>query len=220
MIFPSRHLNVLNIRLQNDLNRPGNERGTSIGDARSASRPIYRVLQNDVYKRSPPVFSPTSLFTVPQASTPPRPHSHDPQRRATFGTTSPRCTYGEGLASPCRRWSLARVIVPGVYDDCSCATCARARARLCTCICSMVDGRRSLTHRSSPGAESSSVRLAGTIRHLVVSVLSFFFFSIFFSLAVLLHLPSYTLVSFPISRFFMCPGERRSSVNTLTRRAR
>jgi len=39
--------------LQNDLNRPGNEWGTSIGDARSASRPIYRVLQTMSIKGPP-----------------------------------------------------------------------------------------------------------------------------------------------------------------------
>lgn len=113
-------------------------------------------------KGSPRLLSPTSLFTVPQASTPPRPHSHDPQRRATFGTTSPRCTYGEGLASPCRRWPLARVIVPTTVV----VACICAHAHLCTYICSMVDGRRSLTHRAPPGAR----KFIGTVsRHDQVS---------------------------------------------------
>lgn len=182
----------------------------AIGIASDISSPT-----NDVYKRPPPpppslllLFSP---FRRPPRL-PPRPHSHDPQRRATFGTTSPRCTYGEGLTSPCRRWPRDSACV---YHSCS---CLRARARLCTC---MVDGRRSLTHRAPPGAESSSVRLAGTTRHLVVPAPSFpsafssplarLFFCIF------RLTPSFLAPRLPVST---CPGERRSSVNTLTRRAR
>jgi len=114
--------------LQNDFNpKETNRELRSVMRAISIASDISSPT-NDVYKRSPPpVFSPISLFTVPQASTPPRPHSHDLQRRATFGTTSP-CTYGEGLASPCRRWPLVRVIVPGDYDSRSCIY-LRARAR-------------------------------------------------------------------------------------------
>lgn len=82
-----------------------------------ATRPIYRVLQTTSIKGAPASFPPT-LFIVPQAPAPLRPHSHDPQRRATFGTTSSRCIYGEGF-SLCHvggGHSFARVVVPTTID--------------------------------------------------------------------------------------------------------
>lgn len=167
------------------------------------SRPIYRVLQTTSIKDpplSPPSSPPTSLFTVPQASAPLRPHSHDPQRRATFGTTSPQCTYGEGLAGLCVVGGRSCVVVTVVVVL---RLSARTRSRPCTCAY-MQRGRWTAvtTHRVSPGAESSSVRLVGTTRH-AVSPPSSSFHLFFFSLVTLQHLPCYILVSF--SRVFFFP---------------
>lgn len=152
---------------------------------------------------------------------PPRPHSHDPQRRATFGTTSPRCTYGEGLASPCRRWPLARVMVsvPTTWQQ----VFERARARVPVHV-HMQPGRWTAVTYSSRSARSR--KFIGTVsRHDQASgcscpFLSFYSFSSILSRVILLHLPSYTLLSFPAPPVTTCPGERRSSANTLTRRAR
>lgn len=79
----------------------------------------------------PPRLCPPSLFIVPQAPAPLRPHSHDPQRRATFGTTSSRCIYGEGF-SLCHVGGgrlFARVVVPGAYNRRSWLHLSRARDR-------------------------------------------------------------------------------------------
>lgn len=136
----------------------GNERRQRSSDI---SSPI-----NDVYKRCPRVFpsppSPASLLIVPQAPAPLRPHSHDPQRQATFGTTSSRgaSTVKVLACVSCRWWPFVRARGSAwcLYNRRSWLHLSRARDRWTW---------RSLLI-APPGAESSpSVRLVGmTLGHV------------------------------------------------------